>query len=66
MAIQSEMKFPMELEYGDFGCADPEVERRTEQDRYNVKIMMWVTKDTAAEVYNDYTVLYSVQDISFI
>ena len=52
MAIQGEMKFPIELEYGDFGLADAEVERRTEHNKYNVKIMMWITKDTAAEVCN--------------
>lgn len=38
MAIQAEMKFPIELQYGDFGCADPEVEKRTEPKKYNVKI----------------------------
>ena len=45
------MKFPVELQYGDFGCADPEVEKKTEQTTYNVKIMMWISKDTSAEVY---------------
>ena len=44
------MKFPMELQYGDFGRADPEVEKRTEQGNYNVKIMIWISRDTTAEV----------------
>ena len=48
--MQGEMKFPVELHYGDFGVADPEVERRTEQSSYNVKILMWITKDAIAEV----------------
>ena len=50
MAIQGEQEFPVELQYGDFGCADPEVEKRTEQSNYNVKIMMWISKETTAEV----------------
>ena len=50
--MQGEMKFPVELHYGDFGVADPEVERRTEQSSYNVKILMWITKDAIAEVCN--------------
>merc|ERR1711953_563901 len=43
------MKMPVELQYGDFGCADPEVEARTGQTNYNVKILMWITKDTTGE-----------------
>ena len=50
MAIQGEIKMPVELQYGDFGCADPEVEKRTGQTNYNVKILMWITKDTTGEV----------------
>ena len=50
MAIQGEMKLPIELQYGDFGCADPEVEKRTGQANYNVQILMWITKDTTSEV----------------
>ena len=44
------MEFPVELQYGDFGCADPEVEKRTNQRNYNVKILMWISKDTTTEV----------------
>ena len=63
-AIEGEMKFPVELQYGDFGCADPAVEERTGEKKYNVKIMMWITKDTAAEVYLKYADM--IKGIPFI
>ena len=65
LAIQGEMEFHVELQYGDFGCADPEVEKRTKERNYNVKIMMWISKDTTTEVCDTLqSILYTIYKIS--